>query len=894
MAPVTARKSAMKPGRRRIGAGSARALPPAVTPEALASREHLVAETRAYFALLTKPIIDARTPQTRGLEFVAAHTRMVDTIVGLLFQYAAEENGLTVDETDVAVVALGGYGRAELAPFSDVDILITCGRKTPVVEAVAASFIRLMWDCGFELGHAVESVIEAGHALTRDMDTKTALIESRWVCGSRRVARALEKKIGGVRRSEREEFLRRKIADAIERHEKYGKSYQLIEPNVKSSPGGLRDYQTLVWLGSVGRTEMGLRTLRQKGLLLRGERRELELAYDFITRTRVELHLATKSKQDSLTVAAQQEIAQSLGYRDRGDHLAVEFFMREYYRHSRAIYRITADCLEALDHGKDVGVLLGRKRLKRDGSRLNMPLRIPALEKTPLRVFERQKAGGQKLERSLRRRLEHVLNEDLGKADVTRRMRHAFPSLLDDDRNVSLVVRSLHETGFLMRIIPEYDQLTCLKRYDLYHHYTVDEHSFKVLENLVALGRGDPAAGNYLARLYSELPQKRILFLAALLHDVGKIEGHDHAAKGAVLSRPILERMGLPEDEIELVCFLVAEHLIMSHFSQRRDPTDIGTITAFCDRVGNRTRLKYLCLLTYADYRATSPLVWNEWKRTLLWELYARAYDFMARREKAPEEVYRQHKEKLLSAFSEGVERARALAHVDLLPGGYLLTMTPEMVADHIQMIDRLDGEPFLMSHRIIGTAHEITFCTNDKPYRLSELCGVLAINDFTILNAFAFTRRDGKVIDVFVVEPIDHEGLLPGDEMLRRFEHIRSDLRGIFEGGLDLAAATNEHARRWRRLLKAGIPVETRVQFENDISEDYTIIDVFAQDRPGLLYTITHDLSAHGLSIARARISTEATRAIDSFYVRDAGGGKVRDADTLRTIRASLRDQIA
>ncbi|HEX5133028.1 MAG TPA: [protein-PII] uridylyltransferase [Candidatus Krumholzibacteria bacterium] len=894
---MTPRKPAAKPAAkirtRRSRAGAASALPPAISAEAMASREHFVAETRGYFSLLTRPIIDSRTPQTGGLEFVNSYTRMVDTIVGLLFQHAAEENSLTVDETDMAVVALGGYGRAELAPFSDVDILVTCGRKTPVVEAVAASFIRLMWDCGFELGHAVESVVEADTALTRDMDTKTAFIESRWVCGSRRTARALEKKIGRVRRNEREEFLQRKIADALERHEKFGNSFQLIEPNIKLGPGGLRDYQTLVWLGAVGRTIHGLKALRQKGLLLRGERRELEAAYDFLTRVRVELHLTTKSKQDVLTVASQQELAEALGYRKRGDHLAVEFFMREYYRHARTIYRITADCLLALDHGRNVGVLLGKSRIRRDGSRLNVALRLPALRENPLVVFEKQKASGQKLERALRRRLEHVLDEELSGADVVRRMRRGFPALLDDDRNVVRVVRSLHETRFLMKIIPEYHQLTCLKRYDLYHHYTVDEHSFKVLENLVALGQADPAAADFLVRLYSELPQKRILFLAALLHDIGKIEGRDHAARGAILSRSILERMGLPGEEIDLVCFLIEQHLVMSHFSQRRDPTDIGTITSFCDRVGNRTRLKYLCLLTYADYRATSPLVWNEWKRTLLWELYARAYDFMARREKAPEEVYRQHKETLLSAFDEGAERTRALAHLDLLPGGYLLTMTDEMVRDHMRMIERLDGEAFLVSHRLAGAAHEITFCTHDKPYRLSELCGVLAINDFTILNAFAFTRKDDKVIDVFVVEPIDMDGTLPQEEMPRRFEHIRRDLAAVFNGTLDLEKATHDHAKRWRRVLKAGIPVETRVKFENDTSEDHTIIDVFAQDRPGLLYTITRALSEQGLSIARARISTEATRAIDSFYVWDKAGKKVRDPHRLQAIRDALKAQV-
>jgi [protein-PII] uridylyltransferase len=893
---MTTRASRKPRGRGRPRATSAHALPSPITPEAAASREQFVAEARSYVSLLTRPLIEMRTPATGGREFAIKYTRMVDTIVALLFQRAVDEHHLALDEVDIAVVALGGYGRSEMAPFSDVDLFITCGRKTPLVEAVTSTFIRYMWDIGFELGHAVESLIEADDAITRDMDMKTSLIESRWVCGSRRVARALEKRIGRLRRSDREEFLRRKISDALVRHEKFGRSYQLIEPDVKFSPGGLRDYQTLVWLGSVGRLPHGLAALRRKGLLLSGERRELEEAHDFLLRVRAEMHVATKSKQDVLVVAAQQDVAKSLGYKNRGDHLAVEFFMREYYRHTRTIYRITRDCIEALGGGRQVGVLLGQGKLARDGQRLSAPLRPALLRERPLYVFEKQKMTGQSLDRGLRRRLE-VAQAELDGSHILQRMRSAFLSLLDDDRHVVRVVRSLHDTRFLMRIIPEYDQLTCLKRYDLYHHFTVDEHSFKVLGYLAELGTPDaalPHAGESLLRLYSELPEKRILFLAALLHDVGKIEGHDHAVKGAFLSRTILERMRLSVEEIEFVCFLVENHLLMSHFSQRRDPSDIGTLTAFCDRVRTRQRLKYLCLLTYADYRATTPLVWNEWKRTLLWELYVRAYDFMARREKQPREVYQQHKERLLEAFPAGAERARALEHLDLLPGGYLLTMSAALVRDHIRMITRLEREPVVVGHRYSGSAHEITFCTQDKPYRLSELCGVLAINDFTILNAFAFTRKDGKVVDVFVTEPVDRGDLMTPEETLLRIEHIRSDLKAVFARTLNLDAETRRHAQRWRRVTRAAIPSPTQVRFENDTSDEYTIIDVFAADRPGLLYTITRTLSGLGLSIARAKISTEATRAIDSFYVRDAEGKKLTEAGKLTEVREKLEESIA
>ena len=901
-----ATRSSRKPRGKNRRATSAHALPSPLSPETAASREQFVVEARSYFSLLTRPLIDMRTPKTGGRDFALKYTRMVDTIVALLFQRAVDEHGLALDEADIAVMALGGYGRSEMAPYSDVDLFITCGHKTPLIEAIAAAFIRYMWDIGFELGHAVESLIEADEAITRDMDMKTSLIESRWVCGSKRVARAFEKRVGLLRRNDREEFLRRKISDALSRHDKFGRSFQLIEPEVKMSPGGLRDYQTLVWLGSVGRLPHGLVALRRKGLLLPGERRELEEAYDYLLRVRAEMHINTKSKQDALTVAVQQEIAKNLGHVARGDHLPVENFMREYYKHTRTIYRITRDCIESMDFGRHVGVLLGQGKVMRRDNRLSVPLRPKMLRERPLYVFEKQKETGQKLDRGLRRRLE-LAQQELHGAQVLHRMRKEFPPLLDDDRNVVRVVRSLHETCFLMRIIPEYDQLTCLKRYDLYHHFTVDEHSFKVLENLAELGNPEvtsrdpmapdaPAtkAGDSLVRLYSELPEKRVLFLAALLHDVGKIEGHDHAVRGAILSRTILERMDLPIEEIELVCFLVENHLVLSHFSQRRDPSDLGTITAFCDRIRTRQRLKYLTLLTYADYRATSPLVWNEWKRTLLWELYVRAYDFMARREKQPREVYEQHKERLLEAFAEGHERTQALEHLDLLPGGYLLTMSADLVREHIQMIAQLDHQPIVVGHRYSGAAHEITFCTQDKPYRLSELCGVLAINDFTILNAFAFTRKDGKVVDVFVTEPVDRGDLMTPEETLLRIEHLRSDLKNVFAGKMDLDAATRRHAQRWRRVTRAAIPYQTQVKFENDTSDEYTIIDVFASDRPGLLYAITRTLSQLGLSIARAKVSTEATKAIDSFYVRGADGKKLYEGPKLSEARDKLEDAIS
>jgi [protein-PII] uridylyltransferase len=837
-----------------------------------------------------KPIVEGRTPKTTGREFVRSFSRMVDTITGLLFRRAAQEIGVAPERAGIAVIATGGYGRAELAPYSDVDLLVACRQKSPEVDAVAGAFIRYMWDVGFELGSMVETLVESKAALARHMDTKTALIESRWVCGSKTVAKAIERQIERSRREEREEFLGRKIHDALIRYEKYGHSFQLIEPNVKASPGGMRDYQTLVWLGQVSKLRRGLGALRRKGLLLRGEQRELEAAYDFLLRTRVELHLATKSKQDQLTVAMQRKLAPALGYKRRGDHLDVEFFMRDYYHHTRAIYRITVDVLKDLHHGEHVGVLVGRKRVVQPDT-LRVRLYGTKLRNEPLYVFEKQQQVGLPLDRALRRRLEVVLENDLKGPTATRRMRAAFNKILKNGRNLGLVVRSLHESRFLGRIIPEYNRLTCLKRYDLYHHYTVDEHSFRVLENILDLASPTRDPNDPMVRLYSELDDKRPLFLTALLHDVGKIEGRGHAKKGARLAQKILARMPVPQAEVGLVSFLIRQHLLMSQFSQRRDPTDIGTLTAFCEQVKNRTNLKYLCLFTYADYKATSPLVWSEWKQSLLWGLYVRAYEFMRDKEKAPEAVYKDHKRRLLEAVPEGPIRERTLEHLDLLPGGYLLTMNADQVSRHMEMVSALKDRSAVVCHRRRNGLHELTFCTHDQLFRLSQLCGVLTINDFNIFEAYAFTRKDGTVIDVFGVEDIAVTG---SDESFEeRIATVQRDTESIIAEELDLDEATAKHEAKWRRTRRTGIPAPGTVKFENDLSDDFTIIDVFAADAPGLLFRITRALSREGLVIGRARISTEADRAIDSFYVADDSGKKITAATRLNAIREALEKEI-
>jgi [protein-PII] uridylyltransferase len=865
---------------------------PGAAPDTSVSRDAFLYQSRDYHAFLKESLVTLRSSNVSGTQFVQAYSRVVDLIVKVVFQRAAEEAGIDPKKADIAIIGVGGYGRAELAPFSDVDILVLCKRKTSTLMQMASTFIRLMWDVGFELGHSIHSLVESASVPARNMDTKTALIESRTICGSNEISRAIEQQISVIRKKNREAFLKRKIRDVLTRHAKHGESYQLIEPNVKMSPGGLRDFQTLLWMGMVtlgGRKDTSLQTLRRKKLLLKGEKSALERAYDFLLRIRVELHLATQSKQDQLTVRMQKIVAETLDYGRRGDHLGVELFMKDYYGHTRVIYHVIGDVLEELGFGRNVGILLGRKGIPADGATLSLRVSRKKIKREPLYVFEHQKITGLKLDRALKRRLEDILKSDLTDSSDTRRLRRNFPSLLDDGRNTALMLRSMQDTGFLDRIIPEYSHLACLKRYDLYHSFTADEHSFRVVENIEMLATSRPVRPDPLARLYSEISEKQVLFLAALLHDIGKIEGRGHAKKGAVLSEKILKRLGLKKETRKLICFLIEHHLLMAHFSQRRDPTDIGTIQTFCSRVKNRTNLKFLCLLTYADLKATSPLVWTKWKQNLLWGLYLKAYQFMAKKEKQPTAVYQERKKKILRAFPAGGAREKALSHLDLLPGRYLLTMSPPQVKQHLDLVESLNGEKGVVAMRKRGPSTEFTFCTIDKPFRLAQLCGVLAVNDFNILYAFAFTRTDGKVIDIFQVE--DLTGTNPIDA--NRLERLQASLALVVEGKEDIDSLFVTHIAKWKRKKETAIPIPLRVEFENDLSGDFTIIDIFAPDEPGLLYRITRALSSEGLTIYRARISTEANKAIDAFYVQDRKGNKIKSAYRLKNIRNRLAGDI-
>ena len=750
----------------------------------------------------------------------------------------------------------------------------------------------MLWDSGLELGHSVRSPAELRRAIRTDLDLKTALLDGRWLCGDEALKADLGLLKSMVRETEGGELLEGKLAETRRRWDKYGGSYHLIEPNIKESPGGLRDYQTMRWIGMVLPWSGTLEGLYRLAVIDRGEIRDIQRAFDFLLRARNELQFQSQRNWNVLTVDVQRAIADGLGYEERGGFLPVERFMSDYYSHSRSIYRALERFL-AETRGRGALRIFDGALYRRVGTRrldrLDLRLRSDKLDEDPLFAFKEQLRSGRRLSPHLERRIRGRLGGDRVGAAVARKMRASFCELLGIPGRKARVIRSMHELGVLKHIFPPFDRLTCLKRYDLYHHYTADEHSLKAVSHLEDLGERE---GGLLARLYNEAADKRELYLATILHDIGKIHPKDHAAAGARMTDRLLADFPLPAGTRSTVSFLVRNHLLLSHFSQRRDMEDRDTSLQFVRRVKNLSNLKLLYLLTCADLMATGPGVWTGWKEKLLEDLYYTASRMLA--EKAEERsafgrVIESKRRKLIASCATPEAKDRMERHLNGLPSRYVMVVAPARARAHLDMIDGLRGAEAVTGFRRLRHSIELTVCTRDRPFRLSQLCGAISINDFNILGAYAFTRDDGTVIDLFHLENLEGGLALPAEAKPK----LDRTLKEVLRGRIALEDAYLAHVKKWRRRIPAGLPVPCVVEFENDLSRESTVIDVTARDRPGLLYVITRVLSEEGLDIQRAQITTRGGLVADSFYVRTAAGGRLEDARGMRRIRTRLAKEL-
>ena len=851
-----------------------------------------------------------------GEESVRAHARVVDDVVATLFRLIDGELATTVERAPLVVVALGGYGRGELHPSSDIDLMVVydAGERpdsteghhdaairgaemAPYVTRLTQELLYTLWDLGFQVGHSLRSLADCVAIAGTDFPSRTSMQEARFLVGDkplfRRFGRVLRE---NVFHQDFDEFLKNALSERDQRYRKWGASPYVGEPNVKESAGGLRDIHTAMWLVAA---KFGARTLKEladKGLITSGEQASADAALTFLWRVRNELHFFSGHKNDVLGREMQPRIAENLGYRDDEMGLGVERFMREYYLHARVIHRIArrliARCQETITR-RGAAERRSRQQALADGlvfldGRLHLADRDPdALRRDPLRilrVFWHLHRLGCELSLDLERAIEAAL--PLLDDDV-RRSPQARDLFLDVCRSWGRVAQTfaeMHELGVLGRYLPEFGALTCLVQYDVYHKFSADQHSLLAVEHLEALAPGQSAESEGAAQVFNEVDKPELLMLGMLLHDIGKGKGHGHVAKGIPLVRELTTRIGLPPDDAGLVEFLVAHHLTMSHIAQRRDIDDPKTIADFAAVVGEPQRLRMLYLLTYADMRAVGPGVLTGWQAVVLHELYGRTLSQLTggrverpnRHQLAP---------RLATLVGDGASLQDAKAHLALTSDRYVASTSVQRMAEHVRLVQRLADTPVateLFHHPDLGSS-DLVVVTRDVSGLFSLIAGTLAAHGLNILSAQIHTREDGVAIDTFQANDVTGQAVTGHWQWGRTLDALRA----VLAGDQSVEELLERRRRAGRQARTA--PGRPKINVNNQLSDSYTVVEVKCPDRVGLLYLITRTLSKLGLDIASARIATEIDQALDTFYVHDGRGGKVAEPDATRSLADAL-----
>ena len=839
-----------------------------------------------------------------GQESVRTHARLMDDVIFSLTRLVAADAAADgLEATPLVVMALGGYGRGELHPLSDVDLMVVYdGEMSPYVQRMMQELLYSLWDLGLHVGHSLRSLDDCVAMARTDFPSRTSMQEARFLAGERRLFARFQRVLReNVFRRDFAQFLETTLVERDARYRKHGASPYIGEPNVKESAGGLRDMHTAMWLGAA---KFGARTLREltdKGLITPREQAAADAALTFLWRVRNELHFFSGHKNDVLTRDLQPRIAKNLGYENDETTLGVERFMRDYYLHARVIHRVSkrliARCQETLSR-RGSAERRQRQQALADGlvffdGRLHLADRDPSQLRTDparlMKVFWHLHRLGCELSLDLERAIEdslHLVDEAFRRSDGVREL---FLDVCRTWGRAAQTFSEMHELGLLGRYLPEFGALTCLVQYDVYHKFSADQHSLLAVEHLEALAPGQSAESEGAAHVLSEVEKPELLMLGMLLHDIDKAKGHGHVAKGIPLVRELTARLGLQAADGAAVEFLVAHHLTMSHVAQRRDIDDPKTITDFAAAVGDPSRLRMLYLLTYADMRAVGPGVLTPWQARILHELYARTLASLTGGRVARPSRTRLA-ERLHAAAKGEVDLQAVKAHLAMMTDRYLESTSVQRMAEHLRMLDGLGESPVvtaLFHHPDLGSS-DLVVVTRDLPGLFALIAGTLAASDVNIISAQIHTRADGIVIDTFQVN--DPAGDVIGSPA--HWARTLDALRAVLTGEQTVPALLDRRRAAGREATGPGGP--SKIALDNQLSDTATVIEVKCPDRLGLLYLITKTLAGLGLDIVSARIATEIDQAFDTFYVQDHEGRKIEDPETLERARAGLEQALA
>ncbi len=802
---------------------------------------------------------------------------------------------------DWALVAVGGFGRCDLSFASDLDLLFLYHRRLPqVFQDVIREVIYNLWDAGFEVGHVTSSLSGVNTLVQEDFSVLTTYLETRFIAGDiafyENWRDSFLKSFGNQRRKK---FLQNLITYRNSRLEQYGESPYLLEPHVKEGVGGLRDVHTLLWAGSVFLRSSSFADMVRNDWLTPDEERWLEQAHDFLWRVRLQLHQLNGRRQDQLLFPEQEQVAQRLGFLNGSQGSAEEAFMRLYYRYTARIRRTTTFFLERMEAAQKSPLrnilkkkvfpgpfqLEGRYLYFMEPEWLHKDIRLL------MRFFWQAARSGAHLHHQtgqiIREHLKSFTEEAGRDPEVVKQF---FEILLHPQQSFS-VLKMMMEIGFLEVFIPEFAAVRYKAQYDVYHLYTVDEHLLRAVNELHKLENTERDAefGPGLSDIFVQVENRRVLYLSVLLHDIGKGRGKNHSVTGAAMVRTIGERMGLTAEEVDLMSYLVENHLALYETALKRDLSEEKPILTCAMQIKDRERLRLLYLLSIADSRATGPGAWNTWKASLLRELYVKVDHLLLHGEWKGEDIEARSRDVqsqvLALAAGNGATKEDVASWLDSVSLRYLFSQAPRAILQHYHMERNLDREQLVLDARPgEGEMWQITVATRDRPGLFAQITGVLWAYGLNILSADIFTRLTGVALDVLMVERVPDP--LNAD---RLWERVKRDLLGTLSDrdALDKLLADR---RKPTILQRKYVPRrDDRVLMNEEASDFYTIIEVYTWDRPGVLHTITNTLFNLGITIQLARISTPGAQVADVFYVTDLDGNKLMSEAVHDKVRLEL-----
>ena len=840
-----------------------------------------------------------------GIDTVAAHSYLMDQVIRIIFDYATAysvRRGVPTTGERISIVAIGGYGRGELAPLSDVDLLFLLPYKqTPFTEQLVEFMLYLLWDMGLKVGHAVRSVDENISHAKVDMTIRTTLLEARWIWGDQDLAAELTTRFKKeIKRGTAREFVQAKLDERDQRHEKLGDSRYRLEPNVKEDKGGLRDLHTLYWIAKYLYGISDVRKLESMGVLDDDAATRFVKARDFLSTVRCHIHYITARTDNRLTFDLQREIAPLLGYVDRPSATAVERFMKHYFLVARDVgdlTRIFCTLLEEHGRGKPKFRLPAalRKRavegFQVEAGRLSV-LDENTFDAAPIKllsIFRTALAHNLDFHPSTLRKIAHSARR-IASIRKDPEANSIFMDILTSEKGSEAILRLMSECGVFGRFIPDFARVVAQMQYDMYHVYTTDEHTIRAIGILHRIEQGRlkdelPVATEVVGKIQS----RRALYVATLLHDIAKGRGGDHSALGAEIALKLCPRLGLTHEETETVSWLVGGHLLMSATAFKRDLDDPQTIIQFCEAVQSPERLKLLLVLTCADIRAVGPNVWNNWKATLLRELYSRADQRMRGGHAAAgiDARVTAARETLASRLVDWPADARE-SYLGTGPPAFWLTFEAEIQERYARFMRAADeaGDKLAFDFMIDDerdVTHMVIYA-QDHPGLFADIARALALTGISVVDAKILTFSNGTVLDTFSLQ--DQQGNTIASES--RIARIKSRVVEILEGrkrfNLEPPNMTSRLPERARAL-----EVPPRVIIDNTASKVCSVIEVNGHDRSGFLADVTKAMTDLGLQIFSAHISTYGERVVDVFYVKDIFGMRVEHDTKIRQIREAL-----